>query len=58
MEPGFIDGTYLTWVTGPIGTRSVARVVTGGIGATRLGKGMWPSHLAAFRCPECGTGCW
>jgi hypothetical protein len=49
MEPGFIDGTYLTWVTGPIGTRSVARVVTGGIGATRLGKGMWPSHLAAFR---------
>lgn len=60
MEPGFIEGTYLTWSTKPRGWRTVARVMTSGLAATAapLGKGLWPSRLAAFQCPSCGTGCW
>jgi predicted RNA-binding Zn-ribbon protein involved in translation (DUF1610 family) len=59
MEAGFIEGTYLAWTTTQGGARKFARVTSAGMFAsTKLGNGLWPSDLVAFRCPECGTGCW
>jgi hypothetical protein len=56
MEDGFIEGTYLIWVTERQPVRRRLRSMVGGVTTSRIGKGLWPSDLAASRCATCGYG--
>jgi hypothetical protein len=59
MEPGFIEGTYLIWTTDSRRARGAVRSMTAGMfSGPMLGRGAWPSLLSAYRCPDCGHGCW
>lgn len=61
MERGSIEGTYLIWTYKPSRAGGLLRAMTAGlfsIGPMLGEHAVWPRRLAAYRCPDCGHGCW
>lgn len=58
MDAGYVEGTYLAWLEKKpklLGRMMRAMTAGGGVTAPKIGKGFWPSYVAAARCRPCGV---
>lgn len=58
MECGYVEGTYLAWLsTKPTVLGRMLRSMLAGLSVTdRIGSGFWPSVVPSQRCRACRVG--